>query len=168
LEPATLPSQGSPGGASQFNSLRIIHIALVAGVVFYLALSYFLTYSYLGKPLVEFADKIYLAIVYCTIGFSLTCCSISTILFRKKLGAFSCFDWPAKFIGYRDVLIVRMALLEGPAFLCVVFYKLTSRWIIPAEALVLLSIMIYLNPGLNRFTEELKLNINQISWFQSE
>jgi hypothetical protein len=165
--PSTYPSQDPRGGASQLRSLCILHTAMAGGVVVYLTLSYFLIY-YSGKPLLIFEDILYLVLEYGTIGFSVFCLAISTILFKKKLGVIATLDLPAKFSGYREAFIIRMALLEGPAFFCVVCFMLTSRWIFTAEALVLLSIMIYLRPGLNRVAEELNLNPNEISWLQSE
>lgn len=64
----------------------------------------------------------------------------------------------AKTAGYRSVLILRWALIEGPSFLGIVFYTLSGSIVLLVLIVLLVGFFITLKPGIDKMINEMELS----------
>ncbi len=142
-----------------FKSLRIIHLALVVGIVFFTILSIFVQMN--GLESLDNDSRLILLFVVPFI--SLAGIITSILLFKKRIANItSQLDLKAKMDLYRSALIIRLALIEMPAFLTVVAYMLTGDYIFIGVVVVLIIVFLLYTPTRTKFTKELELKISEI------
>lgn len=137
-----------------FKSLKVVHLALVVGVVFFALTSILLQFAGFGT-LGPDVDKILVLVVpiIALIG-SYT----SNFIFRKKLSEIKKkSSLKEKMEEYRSAFIIRLALIEAPSFLTVVAYLLTGNYLFLGIVVALLIVFFIYSPNQSKFIAELEL-----------
>jgi hypothetical protein len=128
-----------------FAALKIVHTAMLAGQVLFIAILFFMAYSKRLLPLVPEIDKPVqvIAVLLSAAGFFL-----GANIFKKKLLAIrdDMVDngIQEKFAKYRMAAIIQWAMLEGPCLFCCTCFFLVGNYafLALAAALVLLFAML--------------------------
>lgn len=142
-----------------FRAIQIIFASLVAGQVFFALVLIFLRLVGDFNPgLAEL--KLVFMIISClmVIGGYLG----GKYLFRMRMN--SAKELPVlsdKMNSYRSALIVRYALLEGPAFFAFVSFLLTVDWLFLGIGGFIIAIFITLFPSKNSAIRDLELNLSE-------
>ena len=68
-----------------------------------------------------------------------------------------------KLTGYQSALIVKLALIEGPAFFTVVAYLLTTNVLFPVIAVFLEVVMVLSAPRKDKLITDLNLSMKETS-----
>lgn len=139
-------------------TLRILHFALLAGMIFFSLVSFFLNYTGVEPAAAELSGIfIYIIPVFVLGGFT-----ASHLLFKNRMGiARSATGLTEKLTHYRAALIVRWALLEGPAFFAIVVYMLTNELLFLGWAAIIIVYFITLWPTVAKSVADLELNYTE-------
>jgi len=139
-----------------FRALRIIYFAIIAGPTIFGLIAFFLIKSGNFEPEMNSLHKIF---VYIVPAFAITGILGSTRIFKSQLSPLrQKKELTGKMEGYRSALIVRYALIEGPAFFAIVVYMLTGiPMYLGIAGLVLLSFLT-LKPTAGKAAIDLELN----------
>lgn len=139
-------------------TLRILHFALLAGMIFFSLVALFLFYNGLEPIDVELSRAFtYIIPIFVVSGYV-----ASHLLFKNRMGvARSAKYLTEKLTHYRAAFIVRLALLEGPAFFAIVAYMLTSELIFLGWAAIIIVYFITLWPTPAKIVADLALNYNE-------
>jgi hypothetical protein len=137
-----------------FKSIKIVHIALVVGVVFFALTSVFLQIKGFGTVGHEI-DKVLLIVVPI---FTLIGIFASNFVFKKKLNEIrKKSNLKEKMEEYRSALIIKLALIEAPSFFAVISFLLTGNYIYLGLAVILIIVFIIYTPNKTKFINELEL-----------
>ncbi len=80
-------------------------------------------------------------------------------LYNKQLNSIiQLNDFIEQFTKMRALIIMRLALLEGPTILAIIFYLLTGSWLFLLFAAVLLLLFLKLKPDKEKIIEELEFS----------
>ena len=135
--------------------LKVIHIGLTGGVVLFLLIAMVLQLTGFEPELKELEEML-LAI---TGAGAVAGVFTGNLLFRKKLEQLvELKSLKEKLMGYQSALIIKYALVEGPAFFSVVAYLLTANFLFPGVTLILIFILILYAPGKDKLTSDLNLS----------
>jgi len=147
-----------------FRTLQIIHLALIAGLLFFGLLAVFLINS--GEFIVELKElkkTFFILVPVFVIGGYLG----GRILFKKSMEtAGKKESLPEKMADYRSALIVKYALLEGPSMLAIIAYLLTGDLSFIIIAAFIIAIFLTLRPNAGRAISDLNLNNYEIENIQ--
>lgn len=128
----------------------------------------FATFSFLisDDPIMSFNDSddlfLYLAPLFAVGGIS-----ASVFLFKTQLKRiYEKETLEEKLIAYQSSHIIRIALIEGPAFLSIVIFMISNNLFYLIIALVLLAYLISLRPTSDRVKQDLNLNFQQEKEFR--
>ena len=134
----------------------IIWAALIMGMLFFGAISVFLVTS--GVMKVDQMEQ-FATFIYIVPSLAIVCVFAAFMVFKQKLAAIrEKSDIIAKIAEYRAALIIRWALLEGPAFFGIVSYLLTGNIILLSVAVAIIAIFILLIPSRARLEVDLEIN----------
>ena len=137
-----------------FKSIKIVHIALVVGVVFFALISVFLQINGFGTVGHEI-DKVLLIVVPI---FALIGIFASNFVFKKKLNEIQKkSNLKEKMEEYRSALIIKLALIEGPSFFAVVSFLLTGNYIYLGLTVILIIVFLIYTPNKTKLINELEL-----------
>lgn len=142
-----------------FKSLGIIHLALIIGQVFFGLLSCFLVLTNSLEPITANLKGvlIYIAPILVLGGFL-----FSNVLFKKRLkGIDAKSDLMSKLTAYREALILRYGLLEGPSLFSIISYLLTGDILFILLAAVIVLYFIMLSPTKEKAIHDLELNASE-------
>ena len=138
-----------------FKTIKIVHLALVAGIIFFMLIALFLQFNGFGKMGKEFNTIfIYVASLFVLVGIS-----ASYLISKRKLKA--CLSKPTlleKLNSYREVLVLKFALLEAPAFFVIVVYLLTGNLFYIGLAILTLIFFVIHRPTVTSTITDLALN----------
>ena len=139
-----------PKTTGYYQSLRILHTALVSGVVLFLAVIFFLVYKQSGSLVDVSVDRILQVVAVLLTGISLF---IGFRLFNKKILELrhSALPARAKLEAYRTACIVWWAMIEGPAFFAATGYYLTANAAFLALAIFHITILAVFMPRRDNF-----------------
>jgi divalent metal cation (Fe/Co/Zn/Cd) transporter len=140
--------------AGYFKSIKIVHLALVIGVVFFALVSVFLQINGFGT-LGELINNGLLLIIplLALIGIF-----GSNFIFKKRLRKIvDKTNLNEKMEDYRSALILKFALIEGPSFFAIVAYLLTGNYIFLGTAVVLIIVFLIYTPSRTKFISDLEL-----------
>jgi len=121
-----------------FKIISIIHLALVSGIVLFGIVIYFFIADF-QQP--DTRSEIAGMLVYLVPGLVIAGIIASNIIFRVKLnGVIDSDDLKQKMTVYRELLIIRYALLEGPALfaLAAIFITNNINFLVYAGLIVIL------------------------------
>lgn len=140
-----------------FKSIKIVHIALVVGIVFFTLVSILLQIKGFGTVGQEI-DNVLLIVVPI---FALIGIFASTLVFKNKLnGIRKKSSLKEKMEEYRSALIIKFALIEGPSFFVVVSYLLTGNYIYLGILVILIIVFLIYTPNKTKFINDLELTKN--------
>ena len=138
-----------------FKSMQIIHFALMAGIFFFLIVAIFLQFNGFGTMGEEFNT----IIIYVTTLFVLFGIAASHFISKRKLQA--CINKSTlleKMNTYREVLVLKFALLEAPSFLAIVSYMLTGNLYFVGLTVLMLAVFVVFRPTKAKAIVELHLD----------
>lgn len=145
----------------ELKSIKIIHAALMIGVLSFLLIATFITQT-VGeiafKP-ESFEAKILLIV---SNSFAVIAIVAGTTIFKKRLKDVSSLDLTGKLTKYREAMIIRSATIESAAFFFIVCFFLTGSYVFLAEGVFVLSMLIYYFPGNYRIANETNHNIKDL------
>lgn len=140
---------------SYFTSLKIIHFALTAGVVFFLLIAIVLQFTGFEPELKEM-EMILLGI---TVFAAISGIFTGNLLFRKRLEQLvELKSLEKKLLGYQSALILKYALVEGPAFFTIVAYLLTANILFPVITVLMVFAMVLFAPRKDKLINDLNLS----------
>lgn len=149
---------------SYFTSLKIIHFALTAGIAFFMLIAIVLQFTGFEPELKEM-EMILLGI---TVFAAISGVFTGNLLFRKRLEQLvELKSLKEKLTGYQSALILKLALVEGPAFFSLVAYLLTANLLFPAITLVLIFVFILYAPGKDKLISDLDLSRKESEIFNN-
>jgi len=140
-------------------SLRIVHFALAAGIVLFLFISLFLNFStgaFMGNT-VPAAERLpYIIILILVTGGIFIA---YRIVISKKLESIKKLtSLDEKLIAWRELVVLRGALIEGPAFFAIVIFLLLGLHIVLVWPFAGLVLFWFLQPTRERLYEEAQLS----------
>ncbi len=146
--------------SSDIKSLRIVYIALMLALAFFLLIAFVLTLNTgpLGGPDPNF-DQV-LLIVSTLMG--IISIPSGIIVFKKRTATIQNMNFEEKLIAFRSAMIVRAATMEGAGYFFVVCVVLTGSKISMIEALVVLAVMFLYFPTNTRLADETKHDLREI------
>lgn len=113
-----------PAPARYLRTLRILHLALCAGVVIFGAAVIAMKQSGSVQPVFRDEEPVLLAVAGAVV---MSATAASVLLFRRRLDAIrSMATLDRKLAAYQTAQVIRWALAEGPAMLVIVLMLLTS------------------------------------------
>ncbi len=145
---------------SDIKSLRIVYIALMLGVAFFLLVAFILTLK--TGTLSEtdpFFEQVLLIVSTLMAIVSITS---GIFIFKKRTENIQNMNFEEKLFTFRSAMILRAATMEGPGFFFVVCVMLTGSKISMIEALVVLVLMFLYFPTNNRLADEMKNDLREI------
>lgn len=139
-------------------ALKVIHIGLIAGVAIFLIIAVVLLLTGFEPELKEL-EMILLGV---TAVAAISGIFAGNLIFRKRLEQLiELKNLDEKLTGYQSALIVKLALIEGPAFFTVVAYLLTANMLFPAIAVLLVFVMVLSAPRKNKLISDLNLSLTE-------
>lgn len=143
-----------------FRNLRIIHLGLTMGQVFFMVVSIFLIESGMYEADMKELVSPLAWFLFLVGGLSLLA---SYFVFNRKLKIARRKELFYEKMGdYRAALVVRYALLEGPSFCGLVFFLLTGYYLLLAFSLGVVAIFIVIRPTAGKAETDLKLNPDEV------
>ena len=142
-----------------FKSLQIIHFALMMGILFFAIIAFILVSQGFAVAGLEDIDIMlsFFVPVFLIIGLV-----SGNFLFKLKVieakGNLSLLE---KLNIYRGALIIKMALLEGPAFLSIIIFIITGKLMHLALTGILLIVFVLYRPSKEKLISDLELNQSQ-------
>jgi hypothetical protein len=146
-----------------FAALKIVHTAMLAGQVLFIAVLFFMAYSKKIEPVMPGMDKALqiIAVLLSAAGFFL-----GTNIFKKKLlairGNMNNTGVQEKFGKYRMACIMQWAMLEGPCLFCCICFFLAGNYAFLALAAVLVLLFAMLAPVKIKAAMQLGLSITDM------
>ncbi|MGC4101172.1 hypothetical protein [Ferruginibacter sp.] len=145
-----------------FAALKIMHRALVAGLLLFFSVMLFLAYSKSITPALPQLDRT-LQVVAVLIGAAAF--FAGTNLFKKKLLQLrddTATDPKQKFEQYRIACIIHWALIEGPALFCGICFFLTGNYAFIALGGMLMIALAMLAPVKLKTALQLGISVEDI------
>lgn len=146
--------------SSDIRAIRIVYIALMLGVAFFLLIAFILTLK--TGPLGgndPFFEQVLL--IVSTLMAILSIPS-GMIIFKNQTANIHDINLAEKFSAFRSAMIIRAATMEGAGFFFVVCVVLTGSKISMIETLVVLAVMFLYFPTNTRLADEMKHDLQEI------
>lgn len=139
----------------QFKSLQIITLALPAGIVMFLAVSFLVN----TQPLTLLpADEQSPILTYIALAMAVVSAFLSNVLFQKALSKIDTGQLlRKKFSMYTSAYIIRFALLEGAGLFNVSVFLLTGVLLNAFIAAAIVLLMLIFRPSRQKATDDLKV-----------
>lgn len=147
-------------------SLRIVHFALAAGIIIFMSVSVFLNVSigaFMGKSIPVAEKTPYIIILIMLTGGVLMAYRIVIAKKLETIKAQGSLD--NKLIAWREIVVLRGALLEGPAFFAIVIFMLLGIHVLLLWPIAAVLLFWFLQPTRERFMEEAALSADEIHQF---
>ncbi|HEY9113414.1 MAG TPA: hypothetical protein VIN10_01860 [Bacteroidales bacterium] len=142
-----------------FKALTIMYFALIAGLVFFGIVALFLVQS---GQISDTGDELRNIFLFVAPLFLVGGVFGSTIMFKKGLvEAKNKTELLEKLNFYRSALIVRYALLEGPAFFTTVVYLITGDLLFLGMTALIIVIFLIINPSPEKAINDLELSYEE-------
>lgn len=141
----------------QIRSIRIVHIALMTGVIFFILISAYMVTELGGfmNADARFAD--YLLIVFNLLTFAAIPAGLW--FFKRITSGIAALDIDEKLIKYRLSMIIRAATIEGPCFMFILGFMLTGMTIFLIEAMICFILLAFFYPTKTRLQMEMQMEI---------
>ncbi|MDX1942800.1 MAG: hypothetical protein SFU99_19710 [Saprospiraceae bacterium] len=141
-------------------NLTILHLGLLAGQVFFMAIIYFLFNA--DEPPLTGAEATGQIEVYIIGLLTIACVLASSHLFRTRVRALKEEnDLTAKLSGYRATSILRYALLEGPSLMAIIFYLIGNNLILLIFSAMIIVLFLVYRPTKERLVADLELSASE-------
>lgn len=146
--------------SSDIKAIRIVYIALMLGVAFFLLIAIALTLKTgslgINDPFFEQVLLIVSTIM------ALVSISSGILVLKKRVENIQNFNLTEKLNTFRSAMIIRAATMEGSGFFFVVCVVLTGSKISMIEAVVVLAAMLLYFPTNARLAREMKHDLEEI------
>ena len=149
----------------ELKTVKLVHFALIAGVLLFLIFAIFIN-QFQGPFIGEDEELMLILLIAANV---LTISSIvgGQFVFKKRINDIETYDLPVKLKKYRDVMIVRSATLEAPAFFFIVCYLLFGTSIFLFEALACFILLTVFFPSNFRIAKEIKHDLRELESINS-
>ena len=140
-----------------FRSLQILHAAMLMGMVVVLVMLKFV----LGSQTVVGSDSLFIIM---GMGLALFGLLMAYILPVKKINAIEQgkLSVTERLEKYREAFVLKMALIEGPALVCIILHYLQSDSLLFYTAIFLIIVFALSRPVAEKIKEELDLRPSDI------
>lgn len=145
---------------SDIKSLKIVYMALMSGVAFFLLIAFILTLK--SGPLGGNDPDLEQIVLIVSTLMAIISIPSGIIIFKKRTENIQSMNFEKKLSTFRSAMIVRAATMEGAGFFFVVCVVLTGSKISMIEALIVLGIMFLYFPTKTRLAEEMKHDLREI------
>lgn len=143
-------------------NISIIHFALCLSVFVFGTFIYFTTEN-TNLNIADTEDVYFFSIPV----FAIVAALVGNYLFRSNLKrAQEKSTLKEKLMHYQSSKIIQFALVEAPAFLCIVIFMTTSNQFYLFIAAILLAYLIFLRPTTSAIKEDLDFNAEQAREFR--
>ncbi|MBK7099106.1 MAG: hypothetical protein IPH58_13080 [Sphingobacteriales bacterium] len=137
-----------------FSGLRILHMAFFAGLILFSAVSFFLVFTgSMGKN-----SELNGILTILVPGLLVAGIISSYFIAKNRLSTLVDKNLNEKLSGYRVVMILKIALLEGPALFAIISYLLTGNNLCLGLAMLAVLLILFINPSREKVAEELNLS----------
>jgi len=137
-----------------FSGLRILHLVFLAGLILFSAISFFLVFTgSMGKN-----SELKGILTILVPGFLVAGIMGSYFIAKNRLLTLVDKDLNEKLSGYRAMMILKIALLEGPALFAIISYQLTGNILFLGVAMIAVLLILFVNPSKEKVAEELNLS----------
>jgi hypothetical protein len=138
-----------------FRSLRIIHFALIFGLLLFAAIVIFLYASGSLEKDDSITDVMLIVVgIMALFGFF-----GNRIIFKSKLkSAKNMSELSDKMNGYRSAFVTRLAIIEGPALFSIIGYQVTGSIYFLGFTGLLIAAFLANKPSIQKACEDLELN----------
>jgi peptidoglycan/LPS O-acetylase OafA/YrhL len=148
-----------------FRGLAIIHAALIAGQVVFILVSAFL--NSVGESMTN-SRELTRGLTIAVPLFVLGGIAASLILTKNRLAVIKGrSSLTEKLIDYRSAVVVKLALLEGPAFFAIVSYLLTGDPLFAGIAAFMIVLFFINRPGREKLAQDLELSQKDIDFLDN-
>jgi len=138
-----------------FKANKIVHVAMVIGLVFFISMSFFLQKMGLGT----IGENLSKSAVYITPIIALIGLIGGTSLFKRKLNQCRTKQLlNEKLTEYRSALILKFAIIDGTALILIISYLLTGELIILTAAGLLIIVFTTYIPTKAKLINDLALS----------
>ena len=145
---------------SDIKSIRIVYMALMLGVAFFLLIAFILTLKTNTPGETDpFFEQVLLIVSTLMAVVSITS---GIFIFKKRTENIQNMNFEEKIFTFRSAMILRAATMEGSGFFFVVCVMLTGSKISLIEALVVLVLMFLYFPTNTRLANEMKHDLREI------
>ena len=148
--------------SSDIRAIRIVYIALMLGIAFFLIIAFILTLK-IG-PLGgndPFFEQVLLIV---STLMAIVSIPSGMIIFKNQTNKIHDMNLTEKISVFRSAMIVRASTMEGAGFFFVICVVLTGSKISMIEALVVLAVMFLYFPTNTRLADEMKHDLQEIEW----
>ncbi|MFP4471173.1 MAG: hypothetical protein ACLFPE_10840 [Bacteroidales bacterium] len=148
---------------SFLRAMKIVRIAMIAGLLFYLVLTIFLIYDlpggFLGDADPEFTNILTLVVF----AFLVIVIPVGRFIFNSKLKKASEADGLSnKLAAYRSAMIIKWAPVEGVGFFAVAALLLTGSALLYVPALICLALLLIFRPTRETLIADLQLSAEEV------
>lgn len=145
-----------------FSTINLMHRALLAGQVIFIAIMFYLVYRKEMDPIFIEQEKLLQAIA---IVFAAIAIFFGTNLFKKKLALINESagnDAKTKLTKYRAASMLQWGMMEAACLVCGICLLLTGNYAFLALAIVLILYFALLMPVKNRIAAQLNLQSSEL------
>ncbi len=137
-----------------FSTLALIHAGMVVGLVLFLSIAFYINASGGYKGNIELDVFIWVIPLVAVSGII-----ASILIFRVKTRkARGIEDFVSRLWAYKTTLIIRWALLEGPALLAIIGYLISGEMPFFSIAVMLIMILLISRPSRKKLIMDLQLS----------
>jgi hypothetical protein len=141
--------------AQFLSSLRVLHAAMVIGLILFLAIVHFV----LQPDPTVFNGPNPALLVNIAAGLLIICSSVGYWVFGQRLKMLhTTADLNQKLLDYRSASIIKFALIEGPTLASIVFYLLSGNIVLVGIAGVGIVVMAINHPTAMKVKMDLELS----------
>jgi len=144
---------------NNLKNLRIIHIALMMGVLLFLLASVFINQQTGALAFEEGRPEADIFLLVSNI-IALAAITGGTFVFRSRLKGIDSLSLHDKLLKYREAHIIRAATIESPAFFFLVCFILFGTSVFIIEAICCFAILGFLFPSTSRIAKETKHDVS--------
>ena len=149
----TTPLPSTAG--AYIKALKIIFIALIAGLVMFAVVAWFLRTT---GAFPENFPNVYLFLLFILL-FATASIGAGMYVFRKRMQSDPAkVSLADKLSSYRDALIIRYVTTEAPAFFAIIVFLLTGNMVFLGIGLAIIAYFTTLWPSVEKMTGEMNLN----------
>jgi hypothetical protein len=142
--------------AEYFRTNAILYWALILGVIMANAI---IVFMFLNETIDNMFEEINFPIAAIALGITIVGIFLSRMLFRKKMEAIQALTKLAeKMSAYKAALIIKYALIEFPAFACLILFSFSYEVLIIGVLLVIIGYYLSEKPSRQRCYTDLGLN----------
>ena len=147
--------------------IRLIHFSMITGVVVFLVVCLYFTLSESSQVQVdtEYTSQLFIITAVLTV----VLLPASYVLFKRRLSGIKRDNIGLNqiLLPYKTAYLVKMSLIEMPAFFSIVVLLLTGNQWLLIQIIAVLLVMIINRPSAERIISELKLDRSQIQELQN-